>query len=69
MTHPHESHDLKRFTTLQALAALSGVTLHRIEGGLTPVIYIATKWAQTRELHDLDAVAAWLNNVTGVRHG
>lgn len=62
MTRPD---DLKRFSTLQALAALSGITLHRLEGDLTPVVYVATKWALIRELADLGAVEAWLNNVTG----
>ena len=65
MTHPAESHDLKRFATLQARAALSGITLHRIEGDLSPVVYIATKWALTRELLDLDVVEQWLDRVTG----
>lgn len=65
MTRPPEPHDPKRFATLQARAALSGITLHRIEGDLSPVVYIATKWALTRELRDLDAVKKWLDRVTG----
>ena len=65
MTHPPETHDLKRFATLQARAALSGIALHCIEGDLSPVVYIATKWALTRELRDLDAVEQWLDQLTG----
>lgn len=66
MIHPQELHDLepddrKRFATLEARAALSGITLHRIWGGeFAPSVYVASKWALTRELRDLDVVEQWL---------
>lgn len=67
MTTLEKDSDAKRFATLQAHAALSGITVHQIEGDFVPTIYIATKWALTRELRSLDAVAKWLETVTGVR--
>ena len=45
--------------------ALVGVTVHRIEGDFLPEVFIATKWALTREFTDMDALAAWLTRVTG----
>lgn len=57
--------NLKRFATLRAKAALSGVTLFCIEGDLQPVVYIATRWAMTKQLDDLGEVEAWLGRVTG----
>ena len=57
--------ELKRFATLRATAALSGVTLFCIEGDLQPVVYIATRWAMTKQLDSLDDAASWLARVTG----
>ena len=57
--------DLKRFETLRATAALSGVTLFRIEGDLQPIVYIATRWAMTKQLDSLDEAASWLSRVAG----
>lgn len=58
-------HDAKRFATAQALAALHGVTLYRIDGDFGRPIYCATRWAMTRQLDDMDQVEAWLQMVTG----
>ena len=65
MTRPPESPDTKRFATLQARAALAGISLHRIERDFSPMVYIATKWALTRELRGLDAVEQWFDRVMG----
>lgn len=59
----------KQLATLRARCALAGVTLHQIENDHGKTVYIVSKWALTRELADLDAVSAWLEKVTGVRHG
>ena len=55
----------KRFNTLQAAAALSGITLHQLEDDHGAPIYIATRWAMTKQLSTLDEVALWLERVTG----
>jgi hypothetical protein len=55
----------KRLTTAIARAALVGVTVHRIEGDFVREVFIATKWALTREFTDLDSLEAWLDIVTG----
>lgn len=57
----------KRFATLQARCALAGVSLHQLENDRGNVVYIVSRWALTRELADLDAVANWLDRVTGVQ--
>ena len=57
----------KRFATLQARCALAGVSLHQLENDHGNVVYIVSRWALTRELADLDAVAFWLDRVTGVK--
>lgn len=57
--------DQKRFATLQAQAALRGITLHRLEGDFSPVIYIATEGPYSRQLDDLDQVAAFLQRRLG----
>ena len=57
----------KLFATLQARCALAEVTLHKLENDHGNVVYIVSRWALTLELADLDAVASWLNRVTGVK--
>ncbi len=57
----------KEFATLQARCALAEVTLHKLENDHGNVVYIVSRWALTRELADLDAVAAWLDRVLGVK--
>jgi hypothetical protein len=55
----------KPFANLQAVAALHGVALHQIEGDNGQPLYIATRWAMTKQLDTLPEVAAWLSMVTG----
>jgi hypothetical protein len=55
----------KRLVTLVARAALIGVAVHCIEGDFYREVFIATKWALTREFTDLDSLEAWLDRVTG----
>ena len=57
----------KRFATLQARCAIAGVSLHQLENDHGALVYIVSRWALTRELADLDAVASWLDRVTGVK--
>lgn len=57
----------KRFATLQAKCALAGVSLHQLENDHGDTVFVASRWALTRELPDLDAVASWLDRVTGVQ--
>ena len=58
---------VKDFATLQARCALSGVTLHQLENDHGQKVYIVSRWALTREMQDLDAVASWLMRVTGAK--
>lgn len=58
-------HDEKRFATLQANAALNGVTLHCIDGDFGRPVYIASRWAMTKQLSTLDDIDSWLQMVTG----
>lgn len=60
------NHD-KRFATLRARAALSGVTLYAIEGDFGKTIYVVSRWALTKQLDSMDAAEAWLDQVTGGR--
>lgn len=57
--------DQKRFATLQAQAALHGIALHRLQGDFSPVIFIASEGPYTRQLDDLDQVAAFLQRRLG----
>ena len=57
----------KQFATLQARCALAEVTLHQLENAHGSTVYIVSRWALTHELPDLDAVASWLDRVTGVK--
>lgn len=58
----------KRLATLRARAAMAGITLCALENDSRETVYIVSRWALTRELPDLEAVSAWLEQVTGVRH-
>lgn len=51
----------KRFSSLQALAALQGVELRATRNDLERWTFIATAGAVTTELDSLDAVAQWLD--------
>lgn len=55
----------KQFATLQARAALAGVTLAAIENDFGRPAYVVTRWALTRQLDTLDAVEHWLDQLTG----
>ena len=57
----------KQFATLQARCALAEVTLQQLENDHGNTVFIVSRWALTRELQDLDAVASWLDRVTGVK--
>ena len=57
----------KLFATLQARCALAEVTLHQLENDHGNTVFIVSRWALTRELQDLDAVASWLDRVLGVK--
>lgn len=61
--------DQKHFATQQARAALAGVTLHQLEGDFGLPIYVATRWAMTKQLESLDEVEHWLDRVTGKSSG
>ncbi|MDR6857229.1 hypothetical protein [Variovorax guangxiensis] len=64
---PLAAADRKRLATLAARAALSGVTLHHMEGDFVPHLFVCSRWALTREFTDLDAVERWLDLVGGRR--
>jgi hypothetical protein len=55
----------KAEATLAARCALAGVTFHAIEDDRGRRTYIVSRWALTRELPTLEAVAAWLDRVEG----
>ena len=51
----------KRFATLRAKLALRGFVLVRSTDDAGGALYIVTKWAWTRQLHDLAAVESFLH--------
>ena len=51
----------KRFVTLRAKLALRGFVLVRSTDDAGGALYIVTKWAWTRQLHDLTAVEQFLH--------
>lgn len=57
----------KRLATLTARAALVGAVLHRIEGDLTPEVFVVSKWAMTRQFTDLEEVERVLDLMAGDR--
>jgi hypothetical protein len=52
--------DPRAFATTQARAALAGITLSALQNDAGRTVFIATRWALTREFADLKAVSAWL---------
>lgn len=56
--------DAKRYSTLQARAALAGIALQRIEGDDGRPSYIATIGAVTTRLATLDEAEAWIERAT-----
>lgn len=61
-TSPHSKRDAdrKRFSRIQALAALQGFAVDSIEADDGTVEYCITKWALTRRANSLDALAETL---------
>jgi hypothetical protein len=57
--------DQKRLATLRAKAALTGHVLHAIEGDNGQTLYIFSKWAQVRQLENIERAETWLAHVTG----
>lgn len=60
--------DCKFFATLQARAALAGVALSRTEDDCGREVFIASKWALTKELASLAEVEELLVRIGG-QHG
>jgi hypothetical protein len=58
-----------RLTTLRAHAALSGIELHAVDLEAGGTYYLVHRWGLSRELASLDSVSAWLDMVTGAKHG
>lgn len=56
--------EFKRFTTLQAQAALVGATLHKHKSGDSQARYVVSRRWITVEFPDLEIVETWLTNVT-----
>jgi len=52
--------DPKAFATTQARAALAGITLSALQNDSGRTVFIASRWALTREFADLKALSAWL---------
>ena len=57
--------DEKRFATLKAGLALLGHALHRTSPKDGPVRYFCQRWGMVRYMADLDAVAAFLDQIGG----
>lgn len=56
----------KRFTNLQALAALRGVELRASRNDVERWVFVATLGAITTELESLEAVATWLDRLASL---
>ncbi len=59
--------DPKAFATLQAKAALVGVSLVRSTDEHDREVFIASKWAMCRQLDTVEAVEQLLNRMNGER--
>ena len=57
----------KELATLRARAALAGVVLYAATDDHGRAVYVVSRWALTRHLDSLKAVADWLDRVTGVQ--
>ena len=55
----------KRFATAQARGALAGVILTRLEGDDGRPLFIASRWALTKNFDNINLVDVWLTRVTG----
>ena len=67
LNFPTRQCDVKAFATLAARFALAGHTLTHSNPADGAVLYYAGRWGKTRELANLDAVAFWLDRVTGMK--
>jgi hypothetical protein len=57
--------DNEVFGKLVARAATAGVTLNAMCDDLGTKVYVVSRWSLTLQLDDLEAVATWLDRVTG----
>jgi len=55
----------KALETCRARAALLGIALHVIDGDDGRPLFVATRWALTKNFADLAEVEAWLDRVGG----
>lgn len=56
-----KAENAKAVATLQARAAIAGISLYQVDGGR----FLATRWNLVRELADIDSAERWLATVTG----
>ncbi len=68
-THSDSKPFHKQLATLRARAALAGIAMNAIEDDYGSIVFIVSRWAMTRQIDTLEAVADWLDSVTGGRHG
>lgn len=61
----HLAVDAKTFATLQARAALVGVSLVRSTDDRDRTVFIASKWSMTRQLDSFEAVEVFLQRIGG----
>lgn len=57
----------KLFATLQAHAAMNGITVLQSTDDHDRPIYVATRWALCKHFNTLAALHDWLEQVTGKR--
>lgn len=57
--------EAKRWATLQARCALAGLAVTRSHDDAGRAVYIASKWALTRQCADLDEVEQLLRTIGG----
>jgi hypothetical protein len=55
----------KRLANLTAQAALSGVSLVESTDDRGRTVYVASRWAHTKQLNSLDEVEQWIGRVAG----
>lgn len=57
--------ETKRLANLKARCALVGVELYQSSDDRGRPLYVAVKWALTKHLESLEALAAWVAMVDG----
>jgi len=57
--------DPKTIATLKARAALVGVVLHAIEDDRGAPLFVASKWAMTRQMTSIAEVESFLRGIGG----